>query len=599
MQNLYEGAPTDSGKRHLLGWLSDQQPVPLLTARSTGGLPQPLMRLVRSLVRPDLSKNGCRNARRFIQRFAGALLTGTLPKTKTALAMGTVGLLTLTAVACGGEATPASTAPSERAERTEQTVPGASEARTATRSQPETTAATAASPAPNTVATRTLSDSAASASADTAPASNEAATPVSTEAAMTPERAREANYHHELAKHYLQQRRYHRAAHNANQAIASNPDLSEAYMLRGLARTALHDYGGALEDLDRAIDLEAGSDVKALVLRSYVHSELGDYDLAVADAENAQQAAGRLGDDSARAEAGTALFIAHYRQGDYEHPAVRGYGLDAYRSAAGNQGLGSLIDRTENLGRQLDELVEIDASLLLKPDDAELHHRRGTVHRGMRWYAKAVEDFTVALELYGDEAPERLYLDLAETHLEMEEHEKVVQILDRVDQPTNVTASALLAYAYLRQGQPEDAMRSINAFDYGFDTPVRGRSGREAWVEYIHGRELQLPWIFVPHFVLKGAVFASVGDHEEAVKYLNLLGCGGVPWRGTGSDDIPADASRHRKEVLDNFWREGDFYQELTVAAQQELSELCGYPSEFVDDPEAGGWATVILRNLN
>ena len=552
--------PDRAGKHHLLRWLSDQHPVPLLTARPLAGLAQPRSRIMRSLVQPELSRDGGSNARRFIPRFAGALLTGTLPKTKTALAMGTVGLMTLTAVACGGEPTPASTPPSERAERNDQTAPGASETRTATRSQPETTAATAASSAPNTVSTRASSDSAASASAATASASNEAATPVSTKAAMTPEQAREANYHHELAKHYLQQRRYHRAAHHANQAIASNPDLGEAYMLRGLAHTALHDYEGALEDLNRSIDIEAGSDVKALVLRSYVYSELGDYDLAVADAENAQQAAGRMVDDSARAEASTALFIAYYRQGDYDHIAVRGYHPDrSYGSPMENQGLGRLFYQTGDLGQQLGVLQEIDASLLLKPDDAELHYRRGTVHRGMRWYAKAAEDFTAALELYGDEAPERLYLDLAQTYLEMEEHEKVVQTLDRVDQPTSVTASALLAYAYLRQGQPEDAMRSINAFDYGFDTPVRGRSGREAWVEYIHGRELQLPWIFVPHFVLKGAVFASVGDHEEAVKYLNLLGCGGTPWRGTGSDEIPADASRHRKEGFRLLMRDGLF----------------------------------------
>ena len=243
MQNPHEGAPTDSGKHHLLRWLSDQHPVPLLMGRTLGGWAQPRSRLVRSLVQPGVVNNRRGYAQRSIPRFAGALLTDTLPKTKTALAIGTVGLLTLITVACGGEATPASTAPSERAERTEQTLPGASEMRTATRSQPETTAATAASSAPNTVSTRTSSDSAASASTATAPASNEAATPVSTEAAMTLGQTREANYRHELAEHYLQQRRYHRAAHNATQAIASNPDLGEAHMLRGLARTALHDYG--------------------------------------------------------------------------------------------------------------------------------------------------------------------------------------------------------------------------------------------------------------------------------------------------------------------------------------------------------------------
>ena len=347
------------------------------------------------------------------------------------------------------------------------------------------------------------------------------------------------------------------------------------------------------------MDLEAGSDVRALVLRSYVHSELGDYDQAVVDAENAEQAAGRLGDDSARADAGTALFIAHYRQGDYSHRAVRGYHRDrSYGSPMQNQGLGRLFAYPENLVQQLGALQEIDASLLLKPDDAELHHRRGTIHQAMRWHAKAAEDFTRALELYGDEAPERIYLNLAETYLEMEEHEKVVRTLDKVDQPDSVRVSTLLAYSHLRLGRPEDAMRSINAVEYGIDAQFRGRSGREAWAENRYSWGDQLPRVFVPHFVLKGAVLATIGDYEEAVKYLNLLGCGGAPWEGTGSDEIPADASRHRREVLDNFWREGDFYQELTAVAQQELSELCGYPSEFMDDPEAGAWATAVLENL-
>ena len=104
----------------------------------------------------------------------------------------------------------------------------------------------------------------------------------------------------------------------------------------------------------------------------------------------------------------------------------------------------------------------------------------------MQWHAKAAEDFTKALELYGNNAPQNLHIALAESYLALGKYEQVVETLSQVDTGTNAASSSLLAYTYLQLGQPKDAKRSIDAIDYGFDAPtLRGHSGLESWSQEI------------------------------------------------------------------------------------------------------------------
>ena len=455
------------------------------------------------------------------------------------------------------------------------------------------TATVVSSSRPEATVPATKSSAVADASTTATRRPGDSTEPPPTAVALSPELAQEAQAHYEVAEGYLRQNRYHRALQRLDQAIAINPDLAEAYTLRGLAHTALHDYDDALQDLTTAIDQGADNMGRAYAFRSYAHSELGNFDQAIQDAKKA-----RIGqDDLARQDADVALFIAHYRMGDY------GYAIESVHST----GLPNMEVLHYSLNRlyayaggdpsYLYTIQEIDASLLLQPNDAELHQRRGTMHQRMQWHAKAAEDFTKALELYGSDAPNNLHTALAETYLELGEYEQVVETLSQVDVSTNAFASSLLAYTYLRLGRPQDAKRSINAIDYGFDAPtLRGRSGLESWSQEIDLPANRLQPVYVTHLVLKGAIYAANGDYDEGVRYLNIMECANKPWEGSRSVEIPDQIRRQRDRVLGGYRNDSDYARHTVRSAQQELSQWCGYPDEFIADPDSAVWLTVLTK---
>ena len=118
------------------------------------------------------------------------------------------------------------------------------------------------------------------------------------------------------AELYLLNQRFHRAAHSLDQAIAINPNLAEAYTLRGFTRTMLRDHDGAMQDFEKALAMGAENAGRAYAFRSYTHSEMGNYDDALADAETAREMIHHE-DQFARADADLAQFTALYRSGDY------------------------------------------------------------------------------------------------------------------------------------------------------------------------------------------------------------------------------------------------------------------------------------------
>lgn len=566
------------------------------TAPIGPGLPWP-KRLSRPHARPVTWDEGRSKTSGAIARCTGAILGNAAIYARTGLATGTIGLLMLTTMACGTEETLEPTEQTQRTEQTNQRTP--SERRELTSSQPEATNVATTSSQPNPAAPRTSSGSASGESATPTPTSRDATKPTPTEAALTPERAREAADHYDFAEYYLRQQRYHRALWRLDQAITSNPDLAEAYTLRGFARVALHDYAGGLEDLDHAIELKAGNAVRAQAFRSFAHSGLGDYDQAIADAKNAERAAQASEDDLSREDAGIALLTAYFRKGDLSAANGQGqYRAPFTATSKYNFGLRHLHADSGHGEQDLNTLREIDASLILRQDDAELHYRRGDAHRRLGWHAKAAEDYTKALELYGNDAPERLYTSLANSYLKMEQHEEVVQLLNQSDLQRNPRATALLAYAYLRLGKPEDAMRSIDAVNYGFDTlPTRRGLGREYWYQELGDNLWSLQWVYVPHLVLKGAIYAANGEYAEGAKYINIVECAST-WWDTGSDAIPNDVRHDRENILSNYQAQSDYHRESIAESQQALSEWCDYPSELVADPEAAIWATALTAHL-
>lgn len=83
-----------------------------------------------------------------------------------------------------------------------------------------------------------------------------------------------------LAKFNLQD--YRGAVEDYNRAIELNPNEHRAYLLRGNTKAELQDYSGAIQDYNKAIELNPIEHL-AYFLRGLVKSELKDYRAAIED----------------------------------------------------------------------------------------------------------------------------------------------------------------------------------------------------------------------------------------------------------------------------------------------------------------------------
>ncbi len=82
------------------------------------------------------------------------------------------------------------------------------------------------------------------------------------------------------AKHFLKD--YQGAINDLNKAIEIDPQYSDAYTNRGAAKDELEDYQGAIGDFTKAIEIEP-QDAFAYYNRGNAKYELGDYQAAIAD----------------------------------------------------------------------------------------------------------------------------------------------------------------------------------------------------------------------------------------------------------------------------------------------------------------------------
>ena len=107
---------------------------------------------------------------------------------------------------------------------------------------------------------------------------------------------------------------------------------------------------------------------RAYAFRSYAHSELGNFDQAM----DVEKAPIEQDDLAARQDAKVALFIASYRMGDYGSYAIKSVRYEGLPGREpGYYSLGRLYTYAGDVASYLDTIQEIDASLLLQPNDAE------------------------------------------------------------------------------------------------------------------------------------------------------------------------------------------------------------------------------------
>jgi tetratricopeptide (TPR) repeat protein len=243
---------------------------------------------------------------------------------------------------------------------------------------------------------------------------------------------------------------YDVALQDYNRALELNPGDASGFHNRAVTHFHLGDHQAAIADYTQAIHIEPDLTI-AYFNRAISHSSLGDHQAAVADyteairikpdyAEayfNRAAAYKDLGDQSAA--------IADYTQAVRIKPDY----ADAYfNRAIAHSNLGddeaAIADYTEairikpdyaeayigraaahiNRGEYKVAVADYTEAIRIKPDDADAYHNRAIAHSNLGDDEAAIADYTEAIRIKPDYA--EAYIGRAAVHIDLREHEAAV-----------------------------------------------------------------------------------------------------------------------------------------------------------------------------
>ena len=200
-------------------------------------------------------------------------------------------------------------------------------------------------------------------------------------------------------------RRYRKSINDFNGAIQLNPKLSEAYILRAVAKVELDDHEGAIIDYNNAIRLEP-EDVSLYNDRGYMKSELGDFEGAIRDYDNAIQ----LNPENAVVYRNRGSMKSEL--GDFEG-AIRDYD-NAIQLNPENVEFYNVRGVAKSMFADYDEaLTDYNKAIELNPEYTIAYYNRcvlqsnagaseaaqGNVERAQNLYQAAVEGYTAVIKL--------------------------------------------------------------------------------------------------------------------------------------------------------------------------------------------------------
>ncbi len=215
-----------------------------------------------------------------------------------------------------------------------------------------------------------------------------------------------------------------------DRAIRLNPTLGGAYVNRGAAKHALHQYDDAISDYNEAIRLDP-SYANSYSNRGVSLAALGDYRAAIADHDRA----------------------IHLKPDQASFYANRGVAKD-------------------EIGEHEAAIDDHSRALRLDPKNAEYYSNRGVAKAGGRRYEEAIADHNKAIELEPSRAV--LYDNRGNAQYAAGQHEVALIDYDKAIelQPTFAKAYNNRGNAYEAMSQHDDAIRDYDeALHHQVDFP--------------------------------------------------------------------------------------------------------------------------------
>jgi tetratricopeptide (TPR) repeat protein len=235
---------------------------------------------------------------------------------------------------------------------------------------------------------------------------------------------------------------YKQAIEDLNKAIEIEPGYADAYYNRGIAYKGLGNYKEAIEDFDRAIEIRPGF-AEAYIKRGLAYTMLGNSKQAIEDFTRA----------SKRSEAALDWFNKARELINTDPKKTIEYLNNAIKlqpnfvEAYDVQGV-----TYEGLGQYQRAIEDFNQAIRLRPDFARNYYRRGIAYTRLDQHQRAIEDFNQAIRLkpdFADAYQSRgvTYTVLLQYQRAIEDYNKAISL-----KPDDVESYNCRGYAYFKQG---------------------------------------------------------------------------------------------------------------------------------------------------
>jgi tetratricopeptide (TPR) repeat protein len=318
---------------------------------------------------------------------------------------------------------------------------------------------------------------------------------------------------------YVKLKEYQRAVQDYDRAIELDPTFVAAYSSRALAYSNLEEYRQAVQDYDRAIKLDP-TFIYAYRNRGWAYKQLKEYQRAIEDFDRAIEI-NPTNAHTYRIRGLTYSNLKEYQQAiqDYD----RAIELDpTFVAAYNSRGLAYA-----DLKEQQQAIQNYDRAIELDPTFVAAYNNRGLAYADLKEQQQAIQDYDRAIELDPNDVIAICNRGL--TYVKLKEYQRAVQDYDRAIEldPTYVTAyyNRGLTYSNLKEYQQaiQDYDRAIEldpTFVAAYSSRALAYSNLEEYRQAVqdYDRAIKLDPTLAYAYHSRGLAYSNLEEYQRAIE---------------------------------------------------------------------------------